>query len=269
MNTMSKTEHIERLIEVMRRLRAPDGCPWDKKQTITSLRPYIIEEAFETVEALDNFSQDDPASVRELVKELGDLLLQVIFVSQIASEEGLFSFEDVAAAIADKLIERHPHVFGDETVKDADDVLAKWNRIKKDKEQKKHLLDGIPTAMPAINLAQRYSSRAASIGFDWPDWQSCVPKVREELKEVQVAAESGDAEEIESEIGDLLFAVVNVARKLGVDSEKALKGTAARFRQRFDVMESLNPSLIDGSLSLDEMEALWQEAKSILKEKKQ
>lgn len=262
---MKNFSNIGRLIDIMQKLRQPDGCPWDKKQTITSLRPYIIEEAFETVEALDNFDVESADSVQELVKELGDLLLQVVFVSQIASESNLFSLDDVAAAISDKLVERHPHVFGDETAKDADEVLLNWNRIKKTKESKRYLLDGIPPAMPAVNLAQRYSSRAASIGFDWKTWEDCLPKVYEELDELKEAIATGDREHIESEAGDALFAVVNLARKLDVDSEKALKKAALRFRQRFEVMEQLNSALIDGDTPLEEMEELWQKAKKILR----
>lgn len=266
---MKNYPNIIRLIDVMHRLRQPDGCPWDRKQTITSLRPYIIEEAFETVEALDNLDVKDSDSVQELVKELGDLLLQVVFVSQIASESQLFQLDDVAKAITDKLVERHPHVFGDETAKDADEVLLNWNKIKKSKEHRRYLLDGIPTAMPAVNLAQRYSSRAASIGFDWKTWQDCLPKVYEELDELKEAIAEGDSEHIESEAGDVIFAVVNLVRKLDVDSEKALKKAAGRFKSRFEVMEQLNSALIDGEMPLEEMEELWQKAKKIIREERE
>ena len=265
---MKNYPNIGRLINIMHQLRQPDGCPWDRKQDITSLRPYIIEEAFETVEALDNLDVTNKESVQELVKELGDLLLQVVFVSQIASETALFTLDDVAAAISDKLVERHPHVFGTETAKDADEVLLNWNKIKKSKEQKKYLLDGIPQAMPAVNLAQRYSSRAASIGFDWKTWEDCLPKVYEEIDELKEAIAENDKEHIESEAGDALFAVINLARKLDVDSEKALKKAALRFKRRFEVMEELNSALIDGETPLEEMEDLWQQAKKILRENK-
>lgn len=249
----------------METLRSPEGCPWDRKQSVRSLRPYVIEEAFETAEAIDNFDPKDKQSVDELKKELGDLLLQVVFISQMAKESGLFDFEDVAKSISNKLESRHPHVFGDVKVKDSEQVITNWNLIKKEEESRKNLLDGIPSAMPAINLSQRYASRAASVGFDWNKWEDVVAKIEEERLELLEAARSGDTGDIEHELGDLLFAVVNMGRKLGVDSEKALKKCAARFKERFDKMEELDPDFIKGERSLEHLEDLWQKAKKELK----
>jgi len=258
-------KQIDRLLEIMAILRSENGCPWDKKQTITSLRPYIIEEAFETVEALDSFDRNDRDSVDNLKKELGDLLLQVVFVSQMANEEKLFNFEDVAKSLSDKLTVRHPHVFGDDTADTSEEVLEKWNQIKKQKENKKYLLDGIPIAMPAINLSQRYASRASTVGFDWEKWEDVLDKVEEEKTELLEAIEIGEKEEVEHELGDLLFAVINLGRKLGIDSEKALKSCAGRFKQRFDKMEDINPDFVDERKSIRELEDLWQSAKKELK----
>lgn len=263
---MNDKKGISKLLEIMSILRSPNGCPWDREQSIQSLRPYIIEEAFETVEALDMFEESNPESVNELVKELGDLLLQVVFVSQMASEKKLFNFEKVADAISEKLIVRHPHVFGDQTVQNSAEVLTNWNLIKKKKENRKYLLDGIPKAMPAVLLCQRYASRAASVGFDWADWKDVMVKINEETQELIEAVETKNQIEIEHELGDMLFAVVNLGRKLGVDSEKALKLCSDRFKNRFDKMEELDPEFINGKKPLDELEALWQKAKKELKD---
>lgn len=265
---MNKTEEIAKLLDVMRTLRGENGCPWDKEQTIESLKPYIIEEAFETVEAIDELKRDDEQSVAELKKELGDLLLQVVFVSQIASEESIFEFEDVARAITSKLITRHPHVFGDEKAADSAEVLKKWSLIKKNKEARKHLLDGIPKSMPATLIAQRYSSRAASVGFDWTEVGGLLDKVDEERRELSEAIENNDRDNMEEELGDLLFVVINLGRKLGIDSEGALKRCCAKFKARFDTMEELDPTCTDGQKSLDELEELWQRAKAVVKEKR-
>ena len=264
---MANNKGITRLLELMATLRSPQGCPWDREQTMTSLRPYVIEEAFETVEALDSLDTADKLSVLELQKELGDLLLQVVFISQMAKEEGLFEFDDVADIIAEKLVARHPHVFGDTKVADSSEVLTNWNLIKKKKENRKYLLDGIPKAMPAVNLSQRYASRAASVGFDWEKWQDVLVKLDEETQELKDAVENNDQKNMEHELGDMLFAVVNLGRKLGIDSEKALKMCAERFKNRFDRMEELDPSFIDGNKPLDELEALWQKAKKELKDR--
>jgi tetrapyrrole methylase family protein / MazG family protein len=262
---MSDITGIVKLLDVMASLRGENGCPWDKEQSIQSLRPYIIEEAFETVEALDEFDRSNPESVIELKKELGDLLLQVVFIAQMACEENIFDFNDIAQTLTHKLISRHPHVFGDEHCKDSAEVLTNWNLIKRKKEERKHLLDGIPKSMPAVLLSQRYASRAASVGFDWDKWEDVMNKIDEERTELLEAVKENDAAHIEHEFGDLLFAVINLGRKLGVDSEKALKMCAERFKSRFDKMEDIEPSFIEGGKSLDELEELWQKAKRELK----
>ncbi len=261
-------KNIEKLKETMKILRSEKGCPWDKKQTISSLKPYIIEEAFEVVEAIDNLD-NSKESLDELKKELGDLLLQVVFISQMASEQNLFDFEDVADAINTKLIVRHPHVFGDETVKDADEVLKNWNQIKKDKENKKRLLDGIPQSMPSILLAQRYAERAATVGFDWENVEGPLEKLQEEISELKEAISLGDKKHIFDETGDVLCASVNVARKLEIRADDALKECAKRFKNRFDTMEELNPEVTNSTMTLEEMENLWQKAKQKIAEKKE
>ncbi len=257
---MTSPHGIERLKAIMATLRGPNGCPWDRKQSIPSLKPYIIEEAYEVVEAIDQGTD-------ELQDELGDLLLQIVFVSQMAQEQGLFDFESVADRISDKLVRRHPHVFGDTQVKDADEVVQNWNQIKKDKEAKKYLLDGIPTAMPATLLTQRYADRAASVGFDWGKWEDTLAKIAEETAELKEAVASGDPDRTFHEMGDLLAAVVNLSRKLGVNPEDSLRHCALRFRERFNKMEELDPTTTDGKHSLDDLEALWQRAKRELKKK--
>jgi len=249
---------IERVREIMKTLRSEKGCPWDREQKIETLKPYIIEEAFEVVEAIDG-------DMKDLPDELGDLLLQVVFVSQIAEESGKFNFDDVCDKISEKLIRRHPHVFGDVTVKDSGDVLKNWNMIKREKEERKNLLDGIPTAMPAMLLAQRYADRAATIGFDWERWEDVIPKFDEEMVELKESIASGNRDEIFHEIGDVLFAAVNLSRKLGINAEEALKGCAKRFKERFTKMEEIKPEMLSSHLSLEALEELWQQAKRELK----
>ncbi len=262
---MSELSGIGKLLEVMAVLRGENGCPWDKEQSIQSLRPYIIEEAFETVEALDEFDRSIPESVIELKKELGDLLLQVVFIAQMACEENIFDFNDIAETLTHKLVSRHPHVFGEDHCRNSAEVLTNWNLIKRKKEERKHLLDGIPRSMPAVLLAQRYAGRAASVGFDWEKWEDVTDKIEEERLELLEAVKTGDMNEIEHELGDLLFAVINLGRKLGVDNEKALKMCAERFKARFDKMEDLDPSFIEGGRPVAELEELWQKAKKELK----
>jgi len=254
------SKSIDKLLDVMTHLRSKQGCPWDVKQTFSSLKPYIIEEAFEVVEAID----EHPDNLKE---EMGDLLLQVVFLAQIAKELNLFNFEDVAEGIANKLIRRHPHVFENANAETAEQVITNWNKIKKEQENKKHLLDGIPSAMPALLYSQRLSSRASSIGFDWDDASGALSKVKEETKELIEAIEKNDKENIEEEIGDLLFSLVNVSRKLDVNSEQALKKSAKKFKSRFDKMEELNHSIIDGEMSINELEELWQAAKKAISAK--
>jgi len=257
----SKKKGIERLIEVMEILRSENGCPWDREQTLQSLKPYIIEEAFEVVEAIDEHPE-------KLKDELGDLLLQVVFQAQIASETELFNFTDVADGIVNKLIRRHPHVFGDSSVESSKDVIVNWNKIKKDTEEKKYLMDGIPVAMPALGLAQRFSDRASSIGFDWEKWEDALLKFEEELGELREALASGNSDEIFHEAGDLLFAASSIVRKIGVNSEEALRSSAKRFKERFNIMEEINSDIIEGNLSLEELEECWQQAKKEIAKKR-
>lgn len=253
---------LEGFQEIVAHLRAPDGCPWDKEQTLHSLGPNLMEETYEAVEALD---QDD---MEGLAEELGDVLLLVTMLAQIASEEGAFQLEDVVHGIHQKILRRHPHVFGDVQINDTADVLLNWERVKekerkdagKEKKTKDGILDGGAQLLPALSRAQQYQDRAAHVGFDWADIQGVKDKVLEEWKEVASAA--GPAEE-EAELGDLLFSVVNLARWYHVDAETALRKANQRFYQRFRFIETsarqAGRSL--GDLSMDEMEALWQAAK--------
>jgi MazG family protein len=241
----------------MERLRAPDGCPWDRAQDPHTLKPYIIEEAYEVCEAIEG---GDPAVLRD---ELGDLLFQVVFQSQIAKEQGHFDLNDVVDAISDKMERRHPHVFGDETALTAEEVAEHWEQRKVKEKGRKGLLDGVPKSLPALRKARRVTDKAALIGFDWPSIDGALAKVEEEIQELAEARESRDPAAIEHEFGDLLFALVNVGRFLKVDPEDALRGTLARFMRRFEYVEQslrdTGRSLEDASL--EQMEAYWQEAK--------
>lgn len=256
---MSGAGALEKLREVVARLRAPDGCPWDREQTHRSLRMHLIEEAYETAEAID---REDDAHFRE---ELGDLLLQVVMHSQIASEAGRFDLEAVAAGIAEKLVRRHPHVFGGEALADSAAVLTKWEEIKGEERAGRHasVVDGVSAALPALMRAEKIQKRAARVGFDWSDIRHVVAKVREEVDELD--AELGEAapERVEEEIGDLLFSVVNLARKAKVDAELSLNGATEKFVDRFKAMEAevaANGGRLDG-MTLGEMDAVWDRVK--------
>lgn len=245
------------LVEVMDRLRAPEGCPWDREQTHQTLRKYMLEEAYEVVEAIDS---GDP---QLLCEELGDVLLQVVFHAQVAREEGTFDFHDVVEGITAKLVRRHPHVFGDVEAKTAEDVTRNWEAIKraeKGGQEPESRLGKLSTALPALSRANEVQKRAAKVGFDWEDIAGPVAKVREELEEILTAA----PEEQEGEVGDLLFAVVNLARMLKVDPEVALSGTTAKFVRRFRHIER-RAAEMDRKLeemTLAEMDILWDEAKA-------
>jgi tetrapyrrole methylase family protein/MazG family protein/ATP diphosphatase len=251
------------LVEVMKRLLAPDGCPWDREQTLESLRPYLIEEAAEVLDAIDG---GDPADHCE---ELGDLLMQVVFQAELRQAEGAFDIDDVVASIRDKLVRRHPHVFADATAEDAEEVLVQWEEIKKAEkaergESPQSALDGVPALLPALLRAQAISKKAAKVGFDWPDVAGCRDKISEELEELDRAIAGGDQTEIAGELGDLLFAAVSLARKLGCDAEMALRDTTAKFVDRFEFIEdrlrSEDRSVEDADL--DELDALWNRAKA-------
>lgn len=256
---LDECSSFEAFQEVVAHLRAPEGCPWDKEQTHLSLRPYLLEETYEVLSALDI---NDPNELRE---ELGDLLLQIYLHAQIAYEEGEFSIADVLRTVHTKIVNRHPHVFGDVTIKDAQGVLRNWERIKAieradNGKSEAGLLASVATALPALSQAQEIQRRAARVGFDWKDIEGVWKKVEEELSEIQRATKP---DEIAHEIGDLLFTVVNLARWNQVDSESILRETNARFRRRFSKIEAAarerGCSVAD--LSLEEMDALWESAK--------
>src|SRR5690554_2444902 len=232
---------LDPLVDVMARLRGPDGCPWDKEQDHLSLRPYMIEEAYEAVDAIEAGDTD------RIVEELGDVLLQVVFHSQIAAEAGRFTIEDVIRAISDKMIRRHPHVFGNVSAPDSETVLRHWEQIKKDEAASQHskngdapasLLDGISINLPALTRAEKIQARAARVGFEWPDVHGALKKVSEEWQEVEEARREGDADRLHQEWGDLLFSLVNVARYLNIDSETALRDAANKFQRRFHHIEA-------------------------------
>lgn len=247
------------LLSVMTRLRGEGGCPWDREQSRESLRPFLIEEAYEALEALDS---GDRARILE---ELGDLLFQVVFHVQIARERGEFSMADVITALVDKMVRRHPHVFGDRTVGTAGEALAQWESIKQaEGGGRRSALHGIPRSLPGLLRAQRVQDRASRVGFDWPDPIAALGKVREEADELTVALRDRDPAAARDELGDLLFAVVNVARLAEQDPEAALQGTIERFLTRFQRMEeSADASGRElRSLTLEEMERLWLEAKA-------
>ncbi|HEY8346250.1 MAG TPA: nucleoside triphosphate pyrophosphohydrolase [Symbiobacteriaceae bacterium] len=248
---------LDPLVEVMARLRAPGGCPWDREQTHRTLRPYLLEEAYEAVEAVD---EGDP---NRLCEELGDLLLQVVFHAQVAREAGHFDMHDVIQGITEKLVRRHPHVFGDVVVTSAAEVTRNWEQIKRSEKggagETESILSGIPSSLPALSRAHEVQKRAAKVGFDWDDARGPAEKVREELQEVLAA----DGARVEEEVGDLLFAVVNLARKLGVQPEVALTGATARFIRRFAYVERrIRESGQELSkVGLEALDRLWEEAK--------
>jgi MazG family protein len=250
-------EKFERLVAIMARLRAPGGCPWDREQSFDTIKPYLLEETYEVLEAIDK--RDWPA----LADELGDLLLQAVFFAQMAAEENKFRIDDSIDAIVQKLIRRHPHVFADGSAKTSDDVKRRWDEIKADEKKAKGepvrgLLESVPRNLPALIEAQQISSKAAGVGFDWENAEQVLEKLDEELDELAAARAGGSREELEGEVGDLLFVIVNLARFLKVDPEQALRKTNAKFRKRFAHVEA--GAKLPGA-SIAEMEALWQEAK--------
>jgi MazG family protein len=257
-----------RLVEIMARLRAPGGCPWDCEQNFDTIKPYLLEETYEVMDAIDARDWEG------LADELGDLLLQAVFFAQMASEEGRFDISDSLLAINSKLVRRHPHVFADGDAKTSGDVLRRWDEIKaqekgsKAKEDKGEprppgLLAGVPRSLPALVEAQKIAAKAAGAGFDWENIEQVFDKMREELAEIDAARAAGRPAEIEDEIGDLLFVVVNIARFLKVDPEQALRKTNAKFRRRFLHVEAglAAHGKTPQQASIDEMEELWQAAK--------
>lgn len=257
---------IDRLLGVMARLRAPDGCPWDREQTIDSLRGNLIEETYEVVDAMDS---GDRAQLKE---ELGDLLLQVVFQAQIASEEGAFTFDDVAQGIADKLVRRHPHVFGDVQADTSDQVIRNWEKIKKTEkggDKPRSLVDGIPKHLPALSKAHLVQKRVAKVGFEWDEISGVIDKLEEELAEVKEAMAEKDADAIREELGDLLFSTVNLSRYLGYESEEILNENISKFMRRFQSLETrLHAEGREIELcSIEELEAVWTAVKAGEKQK--
>jgi MazG family protein len=266
-------EAYVRLVEIMQRLLAPDGCPWDREQTPSTLRRYVLEEACEVIDAVDS---GDRASLRE---ELGDLLLQVVFLGELMRREGAFGPDDVVSGIADKLVRRHPHVFADTKVSGSEQVLENWERIKAAEKKDRGLLDSVPRSMPALTRAQRVGEKVKRVGFDWPDARGSRAKVAEELGELDRAMTEGDPARVEEEIGDVLFALVNLARHADVDAEGALRKTIEKFQRRFAHVEArvkerhggfpgaVSTPAIEGApsdvgkLPLEELDRYWEEAK--------
>jgi tetrapyrrole methylase family protein / MazG family protein len=252
------TGEFGRLVEIMARLRAPGGCPWDRSQSREDLKPYLVEETYEVLEAID---RKDPVMLRE---ELGDLLLQVVFHAQIATEEGAFDIEDVCRAINEKLVRRHPHVFGEVVAETPDQVLQNWEAIKKgEKGEDSSVLSGVPKVLPALLKAYRLQQKAANVGFDWEERRQVEEKVREEWGELNEAVAAGDKEHTREELGDFLFALVNLSRFLELDPEDALQAANAKFARRFKSLEA--QARTSGrdlhGMSLAEMDALWDEVK--------
>jgi tetrapyrrole methylase family protein/MazG family protein len=259
MRSQDTDQRFGELLSVMARLRGEGGCPWDREQTPESLRPFLIEEAYEVLEALDD---GDPARLRE---ELGDLLFQVVFHARIAEERGDFAMRDVLTALVEKMVRRHPHVFGDRQVGSATEALAQWEAIKQaEGGRRRSALHGIPRSLPGLLRAQRVQHRASRVGFDWQEPMAALEKVHEETAELTAALREGVADAVRAEIGDLLFAVVNVARLAGMDPEAALHSAVERFQVRFRHMEDAADRCGRElrSLTLEEMERLWMEAKA-------
>jgi len=267
----TSAQAMDRLLDLMARLRAPDGCPWDREQTPATLKPQLLEECYEVLEAIDS------GSPQHLTEELGDLLLHIVFQAQIAREAGDFTFADVATGVTDKMIRRHPHVFGEEKVADAGSVVTLWHQLKKaEKPERKSALDGVPRALPALMRAEALQKKARNVGFDWPDVHGSLAKVREELAEVvaEIDAELAFAaanevkftagEKTAEELGDLLFSIVNLTRHLKLDAEGLLTGANDKFARRFRAVEerikAAGKAVSD--CSMEELDAAWEAVKA-------
>lgn len=254
-------EEMDRLIQVMEKLRGPGGCPWDAVQDHKSMVRGLIEETYELAEAIEHEDSD------EMLEELGDVLLQVVFHSIIAKEDGAFTIGEVANFLADKLIYRHPHVFGNKTVKDADEVVVNWERLKQKEEGKKDrvsILSGIPMSLPALLYALKIQSAAGRVGFDWDNVAGVIEKIKEEVGELEEAVAENVNEGIEEEIGDLIFSVVNLARMLKIDPETALRRSNRKFAKRFAEIEKVarEKDIPVSGMSMEEMERVWQQSKT-------
>ncbi len=253
---------IAALLALMARLRAPDGCPWDREQSFATIAPYTIEEAYEVADAIERGDMDD------LKDELGDLLFQVVFHAQMAEEKGSFRFADVVNAIHDKMVRRHPHVFGDAAARSSAEQTLDWERIKAEERAARPagggLLDDVPRALPALPRAVKLTRRAATVGFDWPDLEQVFAKLTEEVGELRAAIATGEGlAAVQAELGDVLFVIANLARKLGVDPESALAGTNLKFTRRFQKIEQAlaKKGKTTAQSTLDEMDALWTDSK--------
>ncbi len=252
------------LVNIVAKLRSPEGCPWDRAQTHTSLKRFLLEEAYELLEAID---QGDPQAMKD---ELGDVLLQVLLHAQIAAEQGLFSIDDVIVNLSEKLVRRHPHVFGEVAAETPEEVMVNWDAIKrreKTGEQRRSILDGVPKELPALMRAEKIQKKAAKVGFDWDHTAEVVEKVKEEFQELEEAAATGQQQELEEELGDLLFAMVNLARFLQVDPEFALQKATAKFVERFQLLERYaeEENLDLQELDLAGLNDLWDRAKAYLR----
>ena len=266
---------LTRLVEVMRRLRAPDGCPWDAEQDLRSLRPYLVEECYEVLDEMDRVAYGGPW--RPFAEELGDLLFQIVFHSQLAEEKGEFSIADVCTAIADKIESRHPHVFGVDkpTFKGSEQVLDNWAKLKSEERKKKtgkqgSVLSGVPSGAPALLRAERLAEKASRIGFDWKQIKDVRAKIDEELSELDEAIATGDRDELEHELGDVLFSIANLARWIKTPAEDALRQTNARFTTRFQRVEQLleEQAVKFGEATLTQLDQLWEQAKTEEKARK-
>jgi tetrapyrrole methylase family protein / MazG family protein len=254
-------KEMDRFVDIVAKLRGPGGCPWDREQNNKSILSCLLDEAYEFFEAVD---ENDNGKMCE---ELGDLLLQVVLHAQIAKDEGRFNLEDVSKEIADKLVRRHPHVFGDVTVGSSTEVIHNWERIKKDeKEHRKYLVDDIPDALPALFKAEKIQRRVAKVGFDWKDITPVLDKVEEEFREFRQALEKGDQKNAEEELGDILFALVNVGRHKRISAEDALRVTVKKFAKRFRYIEDKYKELGKDihKAPLEEMDKYWEESKKVV-----
>ncbi|PKN38540.1 MAG: nucleoside triphosphate pyrophosphohydrolase [Deltaproteobacteria bacterium HGW-Deltaproteobacteria-2] len=261
-HTHKYLEKMEELKQLIKKLRAPDGCPWDQQQKKEDIRKYILEEAYEVVDSIDKGS---PQAIKE---ELGDLLFQILFLTEICSESNLFSLSDVLDGIITKMIRRHPHVFGSKKVNSVQEVKENWQQIKKlerkNKNVEEDLFSGVPLSFPALKRAQKITAIASAYGFDWSKTQDVINKLKEEIKELRTAVKNSNEDEIEEELGDILFTLVNVSRFLSVDAENALSKTTEKFLRRFSYLtEQLSARGIPiKDATLAQMDALWNEAKS-------
>lgn len=253
-------EQFKRLVDIMARLRGPDGCPWDKAQDHKSLKPYLIEEAYEVLDAIDSDKSD------KLAEELGDLLLHVVFHAQIASEKDKFDIERICRIISDKLIQRHPHIFNEKKELSKAQVLDQWEAIKQTNNKNHSVLDGVPRTLPALLKAYRIQEKVGRLGFDWKQAKEVVAKINEEVAEFNKAFTQNDAQQMHQELGDLLFSLVNLSRHLGLRAEEALDDTNRKFIERFKYIERklAEKGKTPSESSLEEMDTLWEESKKVL-----